>query len=243
MPGMKMRSITAAALLMAAVPACAQGDAAPLRPSLERLAEEGNAEALYHLGMIAHLGLNGEQEDAARALLLFRQSAERGDPLGAYKLGCFYAGQGGDVIEANPELALRYKLVAAEAGYALAQNDVAQIYFQQGDVETALRWLQAAADQGDLGSMMVFATLHGGEAGIPKDGARQYAYLKLAMQRMETVAEGLPVGWEAEARSGFSADELRRGDEIAAAWQARPTALTLKADLGQQAAERLVAAN
>ena len=89
-----------------------------LQTRLESLAQRGSAEASYHLGMIYHLGLEGEARDYRRALGHFRRAAEGGDPLGAYKLGCYYAGQGDGVIPADAEQALRYKLVAAEPAMA-----------------------------------------------------------------------------------------------------------------------------
>jgi len=210
------------------------------RARLEALATRGDGQALYHLGMMHHLGMDGAKKDPRLALDLFRKSAAAGDPLGAYKLGCFYAGQGDGAVESDPELALKHKLVAAQAGYSLAQSDVAGIYFQRGDLQTALRWLQAAADQGDFGAMMAFGGLHAGDHGVPRDGARQYAYTSLAMQRMEEATEKLPGDWGKEFRSAFSADELRQGDAIVRAWKPLPTPLTKRADRGHEAAAELL---
>lgn len=215
--------------------------AAPaLQARLEALAMRGNGQALYHLGMMHHLGLDGAKKDPHLAFDLFKKSAAAGDALGAYKVGCFYAGQGDGAVASDPELALKYKLVAAEAGYSLAQSDVAGIYFQRGDLRSALRWLQSAADQGDFGAMMAFAGLHAGKHGVPRNGATQYAYTKLAMQRMEAATEKLPGDWQKEIRSEFSADELRRGEAMARAWKARPTVLTELADAGHGAASELL---
>jgi hypothetical protein len=231
-------------LLPLTLAACACSGAGAAEPAvqarLEALATRGSGQALYHLGMMHHLGLDGAKKDPGLALDLFRKSAAAGDPLGAYKLGCFYAGQGDGAVAADPELALKYKLVAAEAGYSLAQGDVARIYFQRGDLKAALRWLQAAADQGDLGAMMAFGGLQSGDYGVPRNGATQYAYTRLAMQVMEEATEKRPGDWRKELRSGFSADEVRKGEAMAVSWKPRPTALTKLADQGHGAAEELL---
>lgn len=231
-------ALVLAASLAAAMPAPAA--AADLSDQLEMIAEQGDGEALYHLGMIAHLGLNGEEKDAAKALMLFRQSAQKGDPLGAYKLGCFYAGQGGDVIEPDPELALKYKLIAAEAGYALAQNDVAQLYFQQGDIRRAIHWLEAAAHQGDASSLLILGGFYSGNYPEPsKDVAKHYAYTLLAAREME-LERKIKDQLKAELMGKMGPEEIRRGEDIIMSWRSKPTPLTLKALAGQDAAERLV---
>src|SRR3546814_8206416 len=76
-----------------------------LLAKLASLAAEGNGEAAYHLGMAYHLGANGVEKDPQKAFELFTQSAETGDPLGAYMLGSYYEGEGGEAVETNPELA------------------------------------------------------------------------------------------------------------------------------------------
>jgi TPR repeat protein len=99
-----------------ALPSCGNAQAASdLIPALERLAAQDNAEAIYHLGMAYQTGA-GVSEKPAKALEAFRRAAALGDVLASYKLGCFYDGQGGNLVQGDPEIALRHKLVAAEAG-------------------------------------------------------------------------------------------------------------------------------
>jgi TPR repeat protein len=43
---------------------------------------------------------------------------------------------------------LQYKLVAATAGYSLAEHDVGIIYFQRNQFAEAVRWWQRSAEQG-----------------------------------------------------------------------------------------------
>ena len=95
------------------------------------LANKGDAEAQYHVGMMHNNGI-GTQKDPRQAFEWFQKSAASNDPLGAYKLGCYYAGQFEGVVPTDANEALKYKLIAAKAGYALAQHDVALLYGQTG---------------------------------------------------------------------------------------------------------------
>ena len=109
------------------------------------LASKGDAEAQYHVGMMYNNGI-GTQKDLGQAFEWFQKSTASNDPLGAYKLGCYYDGQGAGIVAADSTEALKYKLVAAKAGYVLAQHDVALIYGRQENFEEALKWSKMAAD-------------------------------------------------------------------------------------------------
>ncbi len=169
-----MRSIVIALLFLAA-PACAGAEGDPnLIGKLERLAATGSAEALYHLGMSYQTG-TGVTQDHQKALQYFRRAEALGDPLAAYKIGCFYAGQD-DVLTPDEDQALRYKSIAANAGYALAQSDVAGIYARRGEPDAARDWIAKAAAQGTQQALFGFASMHNGKNGLPRDGAIVVAY-------------------------------------------------------------------
>ncbi|HEY0086175.1 MAG TPA: tetratricopeptide repeat protein, partial [Allosphingosinicella sp.] len=164
--------------LLGAAPAAPQADG--VVPRLEALAASGSGEAAYHLGMIYHLGLSGVPKNPAKAFEQFKLATERGDALGAYKLGCFYAGQGDGTIAPDPRLALRWKLVAAEAGYARAQEEVAETLRQGGDLAGALPWYEAAARQGSPRALMLLGILYDPKpsgAAIAPDRVKSYAYM------------------------------------------------------------------
>src|ERR1700709_2201179 len=64
------------------------------------LANKGNAEAQYHVGMMHNNGI-GTQQDPRQAFEWFQKSTASGDPLGAYKLGCYYDGQGVGIVTSD----------------------------------------------------------------------------------------------------------------------------------------------
>jgi hypothetical protein len=234
------------ALLPLALLVAAPAVAAPenLVPRLEALAASGSGEAAYHLGMIHHMGLAGVPKNPAKALAQFKLAAERGDPLGAYKLGCFYAGQGEGVVRRDPKLALRWKLVAAEAGYALAQEEVSELYAGVGEYAKGSVWLQAAARQGSPRALMTLGVLYDpqtADLGVGKDPVKSFGYYSLFFNKMDQ-PELLPAAkaLKDEAVKRMTEAELEQAEAMIAAWQDQPTPLTVKARLGLEAAERLL---
>jgi uncharacterized protein len=237
---MRLVSIAAAAALLA-LPAC--GNAQPARdliPALERLAQSENAEAIYHLGMAYQTG-SGAQRNSAKALEHFRRAAALGDVLASYKLGCFYAGQEGDVIETDSELALQHKLVAARAGYALAQQDVAALYAAEGDMPAALAWLEKAAQQGWPDALMTYASVHNGAPGITPDAVKTAAYFRLFLERSDASEQQRQ--WLRDFQNQLSNEQRKRVDETVRSYRPSPSPLTMKALSGQRAAVDLVANN
>lgn len=227
-------------ILLAVSPACsnAQSPEAALVPKLEKLAAKGNAEAIYHLGMAYHVGI-GVAVDKGKALADFRKAAELGDPLAAYKLGCYYDGQGEGLVEGDPALALKYKLVAAEAGYALAQQDVASLYARQGKYEQAGAWLKKAADQGWGDALIGMASVYNGNNGLRRDAAVMDAYFRLFLQ-LRDGGEKAQRDYLAQLENGMTAEEKSRADTIVKDYKAAPTPLTIKGLSGAKAAETLV---
>lgn len=232
----KHLSILAALLL--SLPAC--GNAQPqdeLIATLERLLAEGNSEAAYHLGMAYHTG-SGVNEDRSTALAMFRRAAEAGSPLGSYKLGCYYDGQGGGLVKDNAALALKHKLVAAKAGYALAQQDVAALYARRGDMDEAVAWLERAVKQGWPQALATYASIHNGAEGITPDPVKTFAYFQLFLETQEASPE--QVKWLREFAEGMSESEKQSADRIINDYQPSPTQITLTALSGQSAAIELV---
>jgi TPR repeat protein len=229
--------------LIGAAPAAHEGTA--LVPKLEALAESGNGEAAYHLGMVYHLGLAGAAKNPAKALEQFKLAAKRGDALGAYKLGCFYAGQGDGAVKTDPKLALHWKLVAAQAGYALAQEDVAEILLRRGDTAGALPWYEAAARQGSPRALMLLGVLYDPEpddAGTVRDKVKSYAYLAIFFNSAPS-PEMATAGAEilAEKAQRMAPAEVERAKAFVREWREERTPLTRQADLGLSAADKLIA--
>jgi uncharacterized protein len=193
------------------------------------LANKGDAEAQYHVGMMYNNGI-GTQQDPRQAFEWFKKSTASNDPLGAYKLGCYYDGQGAGIVTSDSDAALKYKLIAAKAGYALAQHDVANLYDRQGNSEEALKWWKTAGDQGFPDALFSLSRSYSAGKGTPRDLSLSYAYFKLS-----NVAPKKNVN---EMASLLSKAELETAEKLVSEWKPQPTALTLKAKRGFKAAEQ-----
>lgn len=231
-----MRRALAAIALALAMPAAAQVDRAALADKLSALADGGNAEAAYHLGMMRHLGIGGVKDDKA-AFALFKKAADAGDPLAAYKLGDYYAKADNGQVEPDKAEALRLKTIAAEAGYALAQYDVARMHFDAEQTDAALEWLLRSAQQGHPDALRALASLYNSDA-IPKDAARTYAYYSLYLSRLAAPTDKQKA-FLTDFASKMSEEDRARGDKIVADWHIEQSDLTKKAAAGLRAAEAM----
>jgi TPR repeat protein len=186
------------------------------------LARSGQAEAQYHLGMLYNNGMGGAVQDSAQAFEWFSKSAAGGDPLAAYKVGCYYAGQFPGTVAPDEAQALGHKLVAARAGYALAQHDVALAYQRAGDPAAAGQWWEQAAAQGFAPAVYALSSWHHAGGRIPM----AYTYFKLSQR----VARGQISAKAQEAldrmAEKMSPQELIEAEFRVATWLASPSELT-----------------
>jgi hypothetical protein len=114
-----------AADLQAGLEAFNRGDYATALEELRPLAEQGDAGAQLHLG-IMYAGVPGIPQDYAEAVKWYRLAAEQGDASAQYTLGIMYAlGEG--VPQDYAEVVKWYRL-AAEQGDAFAQLELGIMY-------------------------------------------------------------------------------------------------------------------
>ena len=223
---MKFIALAFSCLLIFSMPANAN-DAASFN-AMVALANKGDAEAQYHVGMMYNNGI-GTQQDRRQAFEWFQKSAASNDPLGAYKLGCYYDGQGAGIVTSDSDEALKYKLVSAKAGYALAQHDVAILYARRGNSEEALKWWKMAGDQGFPDALFSLSRSYSAGKGAPRDLSLSYAYFKLSKLAPKKNVN--------EMATMLSKPELENAEKLVSEWKPQPTALTLKAKRGIRAAE------
>ncbi len=233
---MKFVTLVLSALMLIAV--TARANDTDTFNAMMVLANKGDAEAQYHVGMMYNNGI-GTPQDIRQAFEWFQKSAAH-DPLGAYKLGCYYAGQGGTVVARNEEEALKHKLVAAKAGYSLAQFDVALHYAQHGNFDEAVKWLQQAAAQGDDSALYGLSQSYYDGKGVPRDLAFALGYYQLSlMMRQEELNDRNKAVMD-HMLAQMSEAEIAKAQELVGKWKPEPTALTLKALNGISAAEEYV---
>ncbi len=109
------------------------------------LAQAGNAEAQYRLGVMYAEG-RGVAPNDAEAALWFERAADQGEPMAQYNLGASYAE--GTGVRKDMGAAAKWFRRAADQGIALAQLNLGLLYANgagvpQDNVE-ALKWIDLA---------------------------------------------------------------------------------------------------
>jgi len=107
------------------VAAAKRGDYATARREWRPLAEQGNANAQFNLGLMYDNG-QGVSQDYAKALQWYRKAAEQGNVEAQYNLGFMY--DNGQGVPQDYAKALRWWRKAAEQGNAKAQSKLGFMY-------------------------------------------------------------------------------------------------------------------
>lgn len=120
------------------------------------LAEQGDALAQYHVGMLYHKG-RGVPQDDVQARKWYTKAAAQGQAKAQFSLGTLYFnGEGGSK---DYQQALRWFRLAANQGEALAQTKLAIMYDDGDEVPKdkvqAYKWLSLAATNGDKPAPML----------------------------------------------------------------------------------------
>ncbi|MBV8908257.1 MAG: SPOR domain-containing protein, partial [Sphingomonas sp.] len=116
-----------------------------------------------------------QHADYAAAVAIWRPLAENGDADAAFNLGQAYRlGRG---VPLSLGSAQSWFLRAAQTGHVDAQTTLGLLLFQNGDQVQGLKWLKAAAVQGEPRALLVYGTaLYNGD-GVAQDKILGYAYV------------------------------------------------------------------
>ena len=133
------------ALALAVIPVGVDAQVPDLE-ALRALAEQGDADAQYGLGLMYANG-RGVPEDDAEAVRWWRLAAEQGHARAQYNLGYMY--RNGDGVPRDNVLAYMWWNLAAAQGHESAQNnkDIAESRMTREQIAEAQRlsreWLEA----------------------------------------------------------------------------------------------------
>lgn len=192
------------------------------------LADKGNPNAQYILGMMYNNGFETEM-DRKKAFALFQQAEQGGDKLAAFKLGCYYDGQAPEAVAVDKEKAFNYYLSSAKAGYSLAQFVTGNKFFAKGNYEKAVYWHSKSAQQGDSDSISNLVTLYSDPQWGVEDRVLAHQYLNIAMAGMAE-AKHLPKIKELLAENAvfLTTEQIHLAEKNAAAYVPKQTPLTLR---------------
>ena len=126
-----------------------------------QLAEQGDAQAQFNLGLIYYKG-EGVRQDKQKAVEWYRKAAEQGDARAQYNLGLMY--DKGDGVRQDKQKAVEWLTKAAEQGHARAQCNLGWMYYKgegvRQDKSAAKEWFGKACDNGFELSCKAYAHLN-----------------------------------------------------------------------------------
>ena len=146
------------------------GDYATALKEWKPLAEEGDVDAQYYLGVLYDNG-DGVPQDYKEAVRWYKLAAEQGVAEAQFNLGnMYYDGQG---VSVDYKEAVRWFTLAAEQGDVDAQYNLGVLYDKGDgvpqDYKEAVRWYTLAAEQGDVDAQYNLDLIHRKGLGVPQD--------------------------------------------------------------------------
>ena len=210
------------------VDAYQRGDYATALREWKPLAEQGQINAQYYLGLMYANG-RGVPRDYAEAVKWWRKAADQGDADAQVYLGLMYEkGQG--VAQDHAE-AVKWFRKAADQGSADAQFGLGFKYkYGRGVLRNyaeAVNWYRKAADQGDADAQYNLGLMYANGQGVPQDYQEAHLWFSLSAAQGDEVAQK---GRNRVAQF-LSPAQLTRVQQRASQWRANalsPTATTQK---------------
>lgn len=164
--------------------------------AFESKAENGDPEAQYRLSMLLERGFDTIPADTARSVSLLKRSATAGYAPARNYLGFLYhtgyPGKSDRFLRVDPDSAIYWLSLAADAGDAKAAHNIAYLILSpsgeqpERDVRKdsiALSYLRRAADAGLPQSMTLLADLYAEGCVLPCDTARAVSLYEKAISR------------------------------------------------------------
>src|SRR3954468_14347617 len=119
-----------------------------------------------------------QRSDYAGAVAIWRPLAEHGDADAAFNIGQAYRlGRG---VPTNLSVAKSWFERAARQNHVDAQTTLGLLLFQNGDQAEGLKWLKAAAEQGEARALLVYGTALFNGDGVTQDPVLGYAFVSRA---------------------------------------------------------------
>lgn len=174
-----------------AAKAWATGDLKGAREIWEKMASDGDAQAMNNLGVVYDQG-HGVEPDSGRAAHWFAQSANAGNPAGMSNYGRML--EQGRGVPANPAEAARWFDMAARKGQAEAQYNLGLMYENGRGVDrdeaAAAAWYSRAASQNQKDALARLGHFYRIGRGVAKDTERAALLLYAAAMEGSEAAIG-----------------------------------------------------
>ena len=151
------------------------------------MAQDGNKDAQYWLGMTYEFGLGGCKQNYKEAVRWYTFAAQRGHDEAENKLGSYYFW-----MKDYPE-ALRWFKMAAQDGNTNAQYNLGKMYINSlygvTDYKEGIKWLQTAADAGHSDAQFELGQCYYNGIGVVQYRTEAVKYFNLAAEQDHTEAQ------------------------------------------------------
>jgi TPR repeat protein len=151
------------------------------------LAEAGNADAQWMLGLLYRNG-GRSAPNFTEALKWFKLAADQGHIRALLHLGQIYQVGLFGVSENKAEAAKWYRLAALQ-GDAGAQNILGGIYYLRQDYAEAFEWFRKAADQGDVTAQSRVGGMYYEGRGVLQNYVQAHMWLNLVAANTHVAKE------------------------------------------------------
>ena len=125
---------------------------------------------------------------------LYHRAMEQNNAEAQYLLGCGYRNGEWSIPKQNYKEAVKWFRKAAKQGYAWAQHDLGNCYWNgKGvniDTAEAVKWYRKAAEQGDVGTQCFLGFRYLLGDGVVRDQAEAVKWLRKAAERGDKLAQG-----------------------------------------------------
>jgi TPR repeat protein len=208
-------ALPAAADFQAGLQAYERKDYATALKEWQPLAEKGDANAQYNLGLLYAQGA-GVPQDLQQAAAWYSKAAEQGVAAAQYNLGVMYSnGQG---VPKDLRKAAEWYQKAAEGGVDRAANNLGTIYNEDGafnNFTEAERWYRRAAEKGVASAQFNLGVMYDIGQGVKQDFAEAMKWYRQAAD------QGLPSAMTNVGILYYNAEGVERDLVEAYAWFAR----------------------
>jgi TPR repeat protein len=192
-----------------------KGDYAAAAKELRPLADHGDPEAQYRLGLMYEFG-KGFAQDKAQAMAWLGKSAAHGSASAQTELGVIYAT--GDGVPQDNVKSVEWFRKAATQGNPTARYNLGLMYAKgdgvRNDDAQAIAWFRKAAEQGELNAQFKLGVAYENGEGVPKDDVLAYAnYTIAARSGNKEYAQ-----YRDDVAAKLDPSQVREGKALAAAW-------------------------
>jgi len=193
-----------------------RNDFATAARELRPLADRGNAEAQYRIGLMVEFG-KGYPQDKPQGIAWFTKAASQGHTGAQQELGVIYAT--GDGVAKNDAQAAAWFAKAAELGDATAQYNLGLLYAKGAGVAKddarAIAWFGKSAAQGFALAQFKLGVAYENGEGVDRDLVLAYASYAIAARNGSKDGDA----YRADIATVLTPAQVRNAQALADAWK------------------------